>query len=202
MNTRVDLLAVMADTIKAYADLTGSFTRKQAYAMRPDQEPYVVDRALWKAMQRRIILPAAEEKNFNYPDVQHFRAHEMRPFDPDKANMLWPLLVKKGDIVYGKNTKNKTDIWMTHGTYPSEVTFLLDGVLYDTIPLNEANKSLLIQVDREYQRNKEAGTGDQYCIFMIDNEDFIDTLPLIDVPHEFCIVNPPEFENPITTITE
>ena len=175
--------------IMVYALALGSFTRKQAYLMLPQKKNETVDKLLFRMQKTHYI--------FADPlDNDCFTSSPLIEFDDDIATALWPVLIHKGDILPDTNP----GFWVGRGRYPATISYLLNGKFYDVMFLTEKTKGILIYVDREYEQEKEAGSGEHKYLFIIYNETLIKKLPKISAPHYFVLVDEDNDENPVRFI--
>ena len=190
-NARILKLDSAIDTFVEYAKITGSFTREQAVYMRPDLNENAIDSALNRAVnQKRLARHGTNGKEF--------RLNSFIEYSQENSDALWPVLVIKGEKIFKKDD----NMWLSAGTAPVTLIMYLDNILYNIVRLNNENKSILTYIDKEYERNREANAGEERYVFIIENESEIDKFPLIEAPHQFCIINGEGYDNPVSFIED
>lgn len=173
-----------------YAETLGSFTRQQAYLMITERSNQTVDKLLYRMKKMNWIwqIEGSEDR---------FTLSPMAPFDEDMAKALWPVLVHKGDVPAGSGR-----LWIGKGSCPAKISYLLDGKFYDVILLGEENRAVLIYVEREYETEKDGRKGVHKYVFVVPERDFIKTLPKIEAPHIFAVVDEENEREPVSFLED
>ena len=177
--------------IREYAEECRCFTKNQAYYMCPGYPAEMVERVLRKMERDHKIYSGSLEND-------HFTTSRFDGFDATSARCLWPVLVHKEDAVIGETA----NYWLVKGKGPFAYSYLLNGAAYDVMYLNDNNKAGLIIIDRMYEEEREANSGEHKYIFVIDSEEYIDTLPVIEAPHLFAIIHEDNEESPVEFISD
>jgi hypothetical protein len=197
MDERVNNLG---ETIMEYAEKCLCFTRQQAYYMRPLTVETSIDYVLQRLVETRML-------KYDMGNTDRFILNSQVAFDYDKVNALWVLLTHKGERILGC----ETGFWIAKGRMPYQISYIFNNTLYDVMTVRETNKMDLVLIEREYKQEEEDGlhdgtnTENKYphkYIFVIDNEDVINKLPLINVPHLFAVVDGNNVENPVDFIED
>lgn len=178
-------------TLMSYADECGCFTAGQAYYMRPATVETSIDHVLRKLTESRLIhqVPTAND---------WYTSSALEPFSEDRAKALWVMLVHKGERILNHDP----GFFFIRGRAPFEISYILEDTAYDVMTLTEKNKANLILIDRAYKSGQEANEGPHKYIFVIENEDIIEKLPVIEAPHLFAIVRLGDIDNPVTFIED
>lgn len=171
----------LGTTIMEYAKACGVFTKEQAYLMWPEKHYSTIDKALRGLVVHRNVFLQGE---------RYYLVNPRATIDYDMIRCLWVLLDMKGDAK--PNTK---EFWLSRSVRPAYISYVKNSILYDIVPVNRGEDAILRAIDTQYQEEKSSSDENYHkYIIVVPNMDVLETLPIVNAPHIFAIVNDIPYE--------
>jgi len=171
------------NVILNYAKESGVFTKEQAYLMLPTKHYSTVDKVLKGMKVERCIFQKGE---------RYFVVNPASQINYQMINCLWVLLDMKGDEVL---KDSESSFWLTSPSKPAFLSYVKNTVLYDIVPVNRGEEVILQTLEVSYRNELEKYPESKHkYIIVVPNEDVLETMPELEIPHIFAIVNDIPFE--------
>lgn len=185
-------LKILSKEILRFAQTSGSFTREQAYWMLGRYNNTVVDRTITYLLKdsKDIRKWADSDDKFVY--------YSNRFFEPKVVKALWIPVMHK----INKADPSGLPFSVVMRKAGCAITYILGNTIYDSIVLDESNTAFVDAIDMRYDQEKAAGSAEHKVIYVVDNKDFVRSLPVIRIPHMYAIVDENNTEEPVTFFTD
>lgn len=172
---RQNYINSLGSTIMDYVKASGCFSRAQAYLMLQDKHYSTVDKTLYALTKERYIFQV---------DTDYFVGNPRGKINYDMIACLWVLLDMKGNLVPGTDK-----FFLNNGTRPSYLSYVINGIMYDIVPLDRTEMIVMKYIDEQYAREKaELPESEHRYLFLMKSEDDIAKTPSIKAPHMFALV--------------
>lgn len=176
------------DTILEYLNTFGSCTREQTYFMLPNYiKTENIDRAVLRLSRQRKLRICSDNKD-------HYVRAGVEGYNENVVKALWILLVHKGNLT----TEDVNDFWFARGSKPALISYILDGVMYEVIPMQTNNAAIMLQLQSEYNSETNEQKGAHRFIFSIEDSTQIDELSTYSLPCFYAKVNEESDKEPVT----
>lgn len=180
------------DTILEYLNTFGSCTREQTYFMLPNYiKTENIDRAVSRLSKQRKLRICSDNKD-------HYVRAGVEGYNESVVNALWVLLVHKGNLT----TEDVNDFWFTRGSKPALISYIIDGIMYEVIPMQTNNAAMMLQLQAEYNNETDEQKDAHRFIFVIEDRSQIGELSTYSLPCFYAKVNKESDKEPVTFFTD
>ena len=177
---RDEFLDTLGKVILEYANTFGSFTRRQAYFMHEQKAAETIDKAILRLTRTKQI-----QMNTMHKDA--FTINNKIAFSREMTTAMWPMLVHKGTLI---PNQNGMDFWFMKGTDIAPVTYMLDGIIYDVVPLDDSKAASLVWINKNFEKEQKEGLSDSHIyILLMPDTSLFNLFNSIEFPHLFATVD-------------
>lgn len=171
-------LAGMGNVIMSYMRASNGFVKEQAYLMLPDKHYTTVDKAIKGLVYERCIFKKGE---------RDFVANPKSEIDFTMERCLWVMLDMKGDAIL---KEENDDFWIAPAHKPAKLSYVKNMVRYDIVPFDRGEDHVLKTLEDLHKEEIEKYPESVHkYIIVVPNEKVLDTVPQLNIPHIFAIVN-------------
>lgn len=187
---RDEFLDTLGRVILEYANTFGSFTRRQAYFMHEQKAGETIDKAINRLMKTKRIQMDSQDKDA-------FTISNKLVFSRPMTRAMWPMLVHKGTLI---PNQNGMEYWFMKGTDIAPVTYMLNGVIYDVVPLDDSKAASLVWINKTFEKEKSEGLSDSHVyILLMPDTSLFNLFDGLEFPHLFATVD--EYSEELIPVT-
>lgn len=176
-----EYLMEMGGIISEYVRAAGCFAQEQAYLMLPEKHYSTIDKALKGMIVQRNLFLKGE---------RYYVANPKANPDYTMINCLWVLLDMKD-----KELPNTKGFWLSSARKPVYLRYVKNNVIYDIVPVNRGENSIIAALDSEYTKDIEESQDIMHkYVIVAPYERVLETYKKMEAPHMYAVVRELSYE--------